>query len=453
MNIFPRLASAFSVSACVFSLALGLSPQETSHDAPARSPWPQWRGPAGTGVAVGAEPPLQWSETEHVRWRTPLPGLGHSTPVIAEDLVLLTFAHPIGEVVAPRPEDSPGAHDNLAVTQRHNFGALAVRIADGTVAWQADLAQGFPHEGGHVTGSYASASPVTDGERFFASFGSVGVFALDLEGNELWKRNLGTMRTKHGHGEGSGPALDEGRLFLNWDHEGQSFLTALDAISGEELWRVPRDEVTSWSTPLVIHVDGRTQLVVNGTNYVRGYDPATGAEIWRCGGLSHNVVASPVFADGMLFAASSYEKQALLALRLEGARGDLADTEHLAWYQRRNTPYVPSPLLFGDTLYVLTHYQGILSSIDAKTGRQDRRPLRIDGLNDLYASPLGAGERIYLVDRSGETVVLSRAPALKILARNRLDDHFSASPIAVGRDLFLRGERFLYCLAESDQEP
>jgi len=414
--------------------------------------WPSWRGPLGTGVAPDATPPLRWSETENVRWRTILPGTGHSTPVLTDGLLVLTATHPIGPTIAPRPDDAPGAHDNLRVDQRHRYLALAVEADDGTIAWQTSLTERFPHEGGHVSGTYASASPVTDGERVYVSLGSAGLYALDLGGQILWGRELEPLRSKHGHGEGSGPALHGGTLFFNADHEGQSYLLALDALTGETRWRVERDEVTSWATPLVVDVEGEAQLVVSGTAFVRGYDPESGVELWRCTGLSHNVVATPVYADGLLFAASSYEKQALLALRLPGARGDLEGTEHVAWYRRRNAPYVPSPLLYGDALYVLNHYQGVVSRYEAASGERPASPLRLPGIVDVYASPLGAAGRVYVVDRSGTTVVLSHEPPLRELARNHLDDRFSASPVAVGPDLFLRGERFLYCLREAEDE-
>lgn len=225
-------------------------------------------------------------------------------------------------------------------------------------------------------------------------------------------------------------------------------MVAFDAATGEERWRRARDEVTSWASPIVALVDGRPQAVVSGTTAVRGYDLTSGEVLWSCGGLSHNVVATPVFADGMLYAMSSYEKQSLLALRLAGARGDLTTSEHLVWTRRRNTPYVPSPLLYDGALYVLSHYQGFVSRIDAATGIQAERPVRLDGIDDVYASPVGAAGRIYLTDRGGVTVVLSHAEPPAVLARNRLDDHFSASAALAGDTLFLRGERALYCLGE-----
>ena len=433
------------LASCLWLLVSGPPVAPQGAEAPS---WPQWRGPLGTGVAPGADPPLTWSESSNVRWKTPLPGLGHASPVVWKDTVFVTTAIPVGEPGEPRPEDAPGAHHNLRVTQRWRFAALAVDLATGRTLWQRDLHEAFPPEGGHVTGSYASASPVTDGERLFAFFGSNGLYALDASGEVLWQRDLGRMHTKHGHGEGSSPALFGDTLLVNWDHERESFLAAFDARTGEERWRTDRDELTSWTSPIVVEVDGAAQVVVSGTQRIRGYDLDSGRVLWECGGLSHNVVATPVASGGMLFAASSYEKQALVALRLEGAEGDLSDTDHVAWVRRRATPYVPSPLLYDDALYILHHYQGMLARLDPTTGEEAHRPLRIEGVHDVYASPVGAAGRVYLTDRSGVTVVLSHEERPRILARNHLDDRFSASAAVVGRDFVLRGERFLYCLSE-----
>lgn len=412
--------------------------------------WPQWRGPLGTGFAPDARPPLEWSETKNVRWKTVLPGRGHSTPVVSGDLLVVTSAVASGDPLEPRWDDAPGTHDSLPVTYAHEFVALGIRRTDGEVLWQRTLATSLPNEGGHDTGSYASASPVTDGERVFVSFGSHGVHALGLDGVVRWQVDLGDMRTKHAHGEGSSPALLGDTLVVNWDHEGDSFVVALDKRTGEERWRKARDEPTSWSSPLAFVHDGRAQVVVSATGRVRSYDLASGEPVWECGGLSHNVVATPVTDGKMLWAGSSYEKQAMLAIRMDGAHGDISNSEHIAWYRRKSTPYVPSPLLMDGWLYFLNHYQGFLVRAEGATGREQSRPRRLSGIDDVYASPIGVAGRIYLVDRSGVTVVLEPAAGTRELARNVLEDSFSASPVAVGRELFLRGERALYCLAEAD---
>jgi outer membrane protein assembly factor BamB len=416
--------------------------------AEAEHSWPQWRGPLGTGVAPHAQPPLEWSETKHIRWKMALPGKGHSTPIVWGERIFLTTAIPYGESVKPRFV-RPGAHDNLILTQNHEFAVLAVSRKTGKILWQQTVHKATPHEAGHLTASLASASPVTDGEHVFAFFGSYGLYCLDTSGKLLWKKDLGQMHSKHGHGEGSSPALHGDTLIVNWDHEEQSFLVALDKRTGAQRWRVARAEDTSWATPIVVEHQGIAQVIVPGTNRLRGYDLASGALIWECGGLSSNIVASPVAANGIVYAGSSYDTRAMLAVRLDGAKGDITGTNQVVWSRRRGTPYVPSPLLYGDSIYNLQHYQGIIVRLDAKTGQDQGGPFRLPAISDVYASPVGAAGRVYITSREGVTQVMSHGePTPRMLAVNRLDDTFSASAALAGRELFLRGERFLYCIAE-----
>ncbi|MCI0683574.1 MAG: PQQ-like beta-propeller repeat protein [Gemmataceae bacterium] len=410
--------------------------------------WPQWRGPLATGVAPHAQPPVEWSETKNLRWKIALPGKGHSTPIVWGDRIFLTSAIPYGDSVKPRFV-RPGAHDNLALTQAHEFAVLAVSRKTGKILWQQTVHKQVPHEAGHVTASMASASPVTDGALVIASFGSYGLYCLDTTGKLLWQKQLGEMHTKHGHGEGSSPVLHGDTVVVNWDHEEQSFLVALDKRTGRQLWRVGRAEDSSWSTPIVVEHGGRAQVIVPGTNRLRGYDLASGAVLWECGGLSSNIVASPVAAGGVVYAGSSYDTRNLLAIRLDGAKGDITGSKHVIWSRRRGCPYVPSPLLYGDVLYTSQHYQGIISRLDVKTGDDRGGPFRLDAVDSLYASPVGAAGRVYITSRDGVTQVLSHGDAVpKSLAVNRLDDTISASAALVGRDLLLRGERWLYCIAE-----
>ena len=425
-------------------------------DAAARSAWPQWRGPLGTGVSPDGDPPTAWSEKQNVLWKTVLPGSGHSTPIVWGERVFVTAAEPFGEALPPKYDTAEGAHDGVPVTHRHRYLVVALDRRDGTIAWQKTVREEIPHEGGHVTGSYASASPATDGEHIFAHFGSRGLYCLDFDGKIVWQADLGRMLTKHAHGEASSPVLHGDLLAVNWDCETGSFVAALNTKTGKQVWKVARDEETSWSSPIVVadppknsgDNEGKPQLVVSGTKRVRGYDLATGKLLWECGGLSSNIVASPVAADGMVFAGSSYEKQAFVAIRLDGARGDVSATDRVAWRLDRRTPYVPSPLLYKGSLYFLRHYQGVLTRMDAATGKERQAPLRLEGMDEIYASPVAAADRLYVTDREGVTLVLSHGEAPKVIARNRLDTQISASAAIAGRELFLRGARHLYCIAE-----
>ena len=412
--------------------------------------WPQWRGPLATGVAPQAKPPVFWAEDHNVRWKTPLPGIGVSTPIVWDDRIIVTASVPIGErLTSPAP--SPGAHDNMAARHKHKFRVMAVNRRDGSVLWDRLAATEQPHETTHRSSSWASASPVTDGEHIVAFFGSAGVCGLTMAGELLWHKDLGNMQTKHGHGEGSSPALYGNRVIVNWDHEGDSFVVCLDKRTGDELWRRERIEPTSWSTPIVVVHNDRPQAIVSATNRVRAYDLETGDDVWACGGLSGNVVASPVAGDGYVYAGSSYEHQAMLGIPLATAKGDITGTRAVAWHRRAQTPYVPSPLLYGDELYFIRHIQGFITCLDAKSGRTHYGSQRLPGLRRIYASPVGAAGRVYVMGRGGLAYVLKRGPQFEVLARNQLDDVFSASPVPVGNELYLRGHDNLYCIVENNR--
>jgi outer membrane protein assembly factor BamB len=436
--------------AIAFCLLLVRAQAETnSTGSPLQRFWPQWRGPLANGFAPHADSPVRWSEGDHIRWKIPVPGKGHSSPIVFGDAVYLLAAAPVGRGQGPVFDSAPGVHDSLPVTHRHEYLVLAFARTDGHLLWKRMVREEFPHEGGHVTGSPVSNSPITDGELLYAFFGSRGLYCLDLSGAIVWQKDLGKMQTLHAHGEGSSPAIYRDTLIVNWDHEGKSFLHAFDKRTGKELWKTPRDEITSWSTPLIVEVERKPQVIVSATKRIRGYDLATGAQIWECAGLTDNVVSSPVFTRGMLVAGNSYYQQAMVGIRVAGANGDITGTAHVAWTLKRNTPYVSSPLLFNDTLYVVRHNQNVLSRLNPMTGEFVGEMLRLEGIRDfIFSSPVAAAGRIYVTGRDGSTVVLRGEGDNAILAVNRLDDSFSASAALVEKEIYLRGERFLYCIAE-----
>lgn len=413
--------------------------------------WPSWRGPLQTGVAPEGRPPIEWSETKNIAWKASLPGKGHSTPIVWGHRIFLTAAEPFGEEFAPRYSSAEGTHDGIPVSQRHRFWGVALDRRNGQILWKQNLRETIPHEGGHYTGSLASNSAVTDGERVYFFFGSYGLYCLHAEsGAILWQRELGLMNSKHGHGEGASPCLVGDNLLINWDHEGRSFLVAVNRFTGEERWRVSRPELTTWSTPIVVQQADDTQVIVSGTTRIRAYAPQTGAVLWECAGLSSNVVASPVEGDGIVYAGSSYESRALLALRWPGAEGDITDSDRVVWKRSRGTPYVPSPLLYGNHLYFLAHYQGILTRVHGPTGEDAPGPIRLDGIQNVYASPVAANQCIYITGLEGTTVVVSHGDIPRILARNQLDDTFCASAAIAENQLLLRGLSTLYCISPTE---
>ena len=411
--------------------------------------WPQWRGPLANGVSPNAKPPIEWSEKKNIRWKIALPGKAHSSPIAFGDRVFLMTAAPVGEAKTPVYDSAPGVHDSVPVTHRHEYSVLAVHRGDGRILWKTVVREDFPHEGGHETGSSTSNSPITDGVSIYAFFGSRGLYCLSVDGALKWQKDLGRMQTLHAHGEGSSPVLSGDTLIVCWDHEGESFLYAFDKVTGKQRWKVPRDEKTSWATPLVVEHEGKVQVIVSATKRVRGYDLATGQQLWECAGLTDNVVSSPVESHGIVIAGNSYYKQAMVAIRLSGAVGDITETDRVAWRLNRLTPYVSSPLLYGDTLYFLRHNQNILSRLDPATGKSRGEPVRLDAIRDfIFGSPVGASGRIYITARDGTTVVLRHDAENSVVATNHLDDSFSATPAMVDSELYLRGERFLYCIAE-----
>ncbi len=465
MNHLILSVLAFVASVTVVSAA---DPAGSQH-------WPQWRGPACNGTAPHGSAPTTWSETEHVKWKFKIPGEGSATPIVWEDQVFIltaieapqpdAAAAPPAEVPAAppavaepapeggRPRRGPGGGGGGGMraekpTAPVQFVIISIDRKTGQQLWQKTARQQVPHEGHHRDHGFASGSPVTDGEHVFAYFGSFGLYCYDMKGELQWEKDFGDMQTRASFGEGSSPTLHGDTIVVNWDHEGADFIVALDKKTGKERWRQPRDEPTTWSTPLIVEHGGKAQVIVCATNKIRSYDLATGAPVWECAGMTANVIPTPVSEAGRLYAISGYRGAALLAIQL-GRTGDLTGTDAIAWQLGKGTPYVPSPLLVGGRLYFYSGNNGVLSCLDATTGKPLVDAERINDLmGGVYASPVSADGRIYLVGRDGKTVVIKQADKLEILATNQLDDRFDASPAIVGKNLFLRGHQSLYCLGE-----
>ena len=386
--------------------------------------WPTWRGPLGTGEAPAAKPPIEWSDTKNIRWKVPVAGTGKSSPIVWRDTVYLTTAVP----------------GDGGVQQ---FTLLAIARADGKEKWSRVLHQEKPHEGHHPDGSYAAGSALTDGQRLYAWFGSRGLYAIDFTGKVLWEKSFGQMQTRMGFGEGSSVAVHDGTLVVPWDHEGADFVIAVDAATGKEKWRTPREEPTTWATPLIVAGGGPPQVVLSGTNHVAGYDLATGTRLWQAGGTTMNAIPTPVFGDGIVIAMGGFRGSMARAIRLAEARGDVSAAPAQAWTYEKDTPYVPSPLLYRGAVYFLKVNSGILTSLDARTGAV-RFTERLAAVPNVYASPVAADGRIYVVGREGTTAVLDAGPAAKVLATNVLSDAIDTTPALVDGELYLRGARHLY---------
>jgi outer membrane protein assembly factor BamB len=407
--------------------------------------WAQWRGPHATGVSTTANPPLEWSETKNVRWKVEIPGRGSASPVVWGDRVFVLTAVPMGVTGdaqhAPRGSATPRGV--------HRFVVMALDRRTGKTLWERVAREQEPHEQSHVdNGTWASSSPLTDGERVYAYFESFGLYAYDMDGTLIWEKDLGDKRKRNEFGEGSTPVLHGNTLVIVWDHlNGESFIAALDKRDGKELWRVPRKEIDTWATPLVVEVNGRAQVIVPAMERVRSYDLATGEVVWESDGLTMNAIPSPVHGDGLVFLMSGFRGNDLKAVRVAEAKGDIDGTSAIVWTMDRDTPYVPSPVLVDGVLYFLKTNSGILTAVDARTGTPHYSNQRLEGVPNVFASPVSASGRVYFPGREGTTIVIKSGPTYEVLARNALDDGFDASPALVDNDLFLRGYKFLYAIA------
>jgi len=434
-----RLLLLAPVVAALLSAAPALSQEQAERF------WPQWRGPHATGVARHATPPVEWSEGKNVRWKVEIPGRGSSSPVVWGDRLFLLSAVPVG-VAGPQSHQSRAAIQPRDV---HRYIVIAIDRRTGRVLWERTARQERPRAGSMKDGTWASSSAITDGRRVFAFFESSGIYAYDMDGSLLWQKHLGGKQMFADVGEsGSTPLLYGDRLVIVWDHQGESFIVALDARTGAELWRRSRDEVDSWATPLAVPHEGRIQVVTAAQKRLRSYDLQTGDIVWEGDGLTMNPIPSPVADRGMVFAMSGFQGNRLTAVRLDDARGDITGGKAVAWTLDRDTPYVPSPLLYDGFLYFLKSNAGILSVFDANTGRAHYQLKRLDGVSEVYASPVAAQGRVYVTGRDGTTLVIRHGATFEVLSQNRLDDSFDASAALVDGHIYLRGSRYLYDIAE-----
>ena len=421
--------------------------------------WGQWRGPNATGVAPFGSPPLKWSETRNIRWKVKVPGRSSASPIVWGDKVYLLTAVPIGEprslVAGPDvgQQASPGREGRRRgsrVVRMQRFTVVAFDRESGKVAWQRVAREEIPHEGHQEpNGSFASGSAVTDGEHLFAFFGSWGLYAYDMSGNLQWEVDLGTRFMRNGFGEGTTPALHGDTLVVTWDHiGGQSFIVAFNKWTGEERWRANRDEIDTWATPLIVEHEGRAQVIVPAMDRVYSYDLESGEIIWQSHGTTMNAIPSPVHANGIVYVMSGYRGNNLQAIRLADASGDIAATNAIIWELDSDTPYVPSPLLYDDALYVIKSNDGILSALNTLTGQPYYQRQRLQGVPNVFASPVGSAGRVYITGRDGTTLVIKHGAEYEVLAANKLDDGFDASPAIVNDEIYLRSYRYLYAIAE-----
>jgi outer membrane protein assembly factor BamB len=421
----------------------------------AQDDWAQWRGPNNDGMARG-DAPHEWSDTKNIAWRVAIPGRGNSSPVIWGDKIFLTTAVPTDAAKATttpaatsapqerRQGRGPGGGANAG--REHKFVVMCLDRRSGNVLWERVAKVATPHEGyHHQYGSFASNTPVTDGKHVYAFFGSRGIYCYDLNGKLVWEKAFQPMRMRLGFGEGVATVLDGNSLFLKFDQEQGSHLLALDKQTGKEIWRVAREEGSSWSPPLIVTHNGRKQMVVSASSKVRSYDPATGKLIWECAGLGSNVIPAPVIHAGVVYVMSGHREPNLLAIQL-GREGDLTGTDAVLWTNNRGNAYTGSPVLHDGKLYFVTD-SGMLSCLDARTGKPHYLQQRLPRSYNFKSSPVGANGKLYLATEEGDVVVVKMGEKYEVLAVNTLTDQmFIATPAIAGGSIYLRSQDALYCV-------
>jgi outer membrane protein assembly factor BamB len=414
--------------------------------------WHQWRGPSANGIAPDGNPPIEWNEEMNIKWKAEIPGIGHATPIVWGDQIILLSAVQTDQEIKPEePEEDEEQNSWMSPNKTnfvHEFLVLSVSRRDGAINWKTTVREELPHNHTHEFGSWASNSPVTDGANIYAYFGSQGLYCLDMDGNIIWERDFGHLQKVRSFGEGSSPALSGDRLILVRDHEGPSFLHVLDKKTGEDILEIKRDEISSWPTPYIMDVEGRTHVITSATNKVRSYDLETGEVIWECSGMTRNVIPSPVMANGIVYLISGFRGSALLAVDISRAKGDITNSEAIVWKYDINTPYTPSPVLMDNKLYFLKVNNGYLTCLDATDGNEYYGNQKLEGIQNIFTSPIGVQDRIYIAGTNGITCVLKSGSKFEVLSQNTLDDKFYASPVIIGDNLYLRGTKYLYCVSE-----
>jgi outer membrane protein assembly factor BamB len=423
--------------------------------------WPTWRGPQATGMALKGNPPITWSETENVKWKVEIPGKGQSSPVIWENKIFFQTAIDTGKPgtagAQPAQPEQPaaparggrGMPGGASPKTVWKFDLICMDRATGKIIWQKTAAEAMPHEGHQETGSFAPYSPVTDGKRVWANFGSRGMYCYDMDGNLKWSKPLVQMKIRAAFGEGSSPCIAGDAVVVVCDSEAGSAIFAFNKETGDLLWKKDREEGTSWATPVAVEGGGKLQVVTNATKATRSYDAKTGDIIWQSTGQTQNAIPTGIPAFGMIYCISGFMGSSLQAIRLDKT-GDLTGTDGIVWQMKDGTPYVPSPVLMGERLFFCGDggNKPVVSCYNAKTGKALYSKQSLAGLNTLYASFVGVGDRFYVPARNGTTAVVKNADTFEVLATNKLDDTIDATPAIVGDELYIRGAKSFYCIAK-----
>jgi outer membrane protein assembly factor BamB len=381
--------------------------------------WSRWRGPSGQGLVTGTGYPDKWSATENVKWKVPVPGSGNSSPIVWGDRIILTTAYDGGK----------------------RLSVLAYKRSDGSRLWEA-----FAPDGGiefvHEKNGHASATASTDGERIYVSFGSRGLMAFDMDGKLAWRQDLGPIRNYWG--SAGSPLLYKDRVILYQDHSNGSFVAAFDSRTGKQLWKTRRDASVGWGTPVAIRAGDHDEIVVHSSYRVQAYDADKGTELWRCNGNLMEVIPTPVVGFGMLF-CSSGRAGPTLAIK-PGGKGDVTNS-HLVWSSPRGSPFIPSPILYGDHLYMVNDMQSIVTAFDARSGQslwQGR--LGVAQREGFSASPVAFDGKVFFTNDEGQTFVVRAGAKFELLHMNDIGERTLASPALVDGRWYIRTARNLIAI-------
>ncbi|HEX8476333.1 MAG TPA: PQQ-binding-like beta-propeller repeat protein [Pyrinomonadaceae bacterium] len=446
--------------ACLFVVAVVLSLPPTKGVAASVAVdggnWPQWRGPESSGISTERNLPDEWSAEKNVKWKTPLAGRGHSSPIVWGRKIFLTTAIegavvPGAKAVKHMNGNEEFKHpDSVGADRKHTFKVVALDSETGKILWERVAYEGTPYDDRHRKSSFASSTPATDGRYVYAFFGAEGLYAYDFNGKLAWRADLGKLGTG-GMGTGTSPVLFQNLVIMQCDHESgeESFIVALDKRSGRQVWKTPRKVEASWATPLLVQTGKRTELITSGNQAIVSYDPATGKELWRSRGVESNAIPSPVATRDAVIVSAGFPAKIAYAIRL-GGNGDLTDSSIL-WKYTKGTAYVPSPILYGDYLYLMTD-KGVLTCLDARTGEVKYEGGRVPVPASFTASPVAFDGKLLLTSEDGDTFVLKAGAKHEVVRTNTVAEPVYASPAIADGKIFIRGEKNLYCIARMDKK-
>ena len=438
----------------ILVLALTLIPAGIAAD----GNWPQFRGPSGSGLGDGANPPVQWDveKKTNIAWTAEIPGLSVSSPVVWGDRIFVTTA------ISSDPNQKwrtglYGDTDSAPDRSSHQWKVLALDKKTGKVLWEQQAHQGIPKTQRHPKSSQASPSPATDGKVVVAYFGSEGLFAYSVEGKPLWKKDLGLQNAgwffdpDSEWGAASSPVIYKNSVIVQCDRQKDSFIAAFDLKDGKELWRTARAEIPAWGTPTIATAEGRSEMITNGSKAIRGYDPETGKELWTLGPNSEITCTTPVFGHGLIFVTAGYPPvQPIYAIKM-GSKGDLTlkdgkdSSDAIAWSKKTGGSYLPSPILYGDYLYLVNN-NGVLTSYEAKTGTRAYQQ-RVGPGGSFTASPIAGGGRLYIATEEGDVYVVKAGAQFELLSKNSVGEPVLATPALSGDLLLIRGAKHLFAIA------